>query len=202
MWEWLGSVVGYILGFASAVAAEPVRQWLLRPQLEMEFDPRFGAGSRFISLTPERVEIDGIQRRRQSMYVRMALRNKSTFLTARGCRAYLSRIDRREADGNFRTIHSDPLPVPWAWLTTDPIDIHPEMRFFFDVLAVNDEENLIVPQTRPKPLIWDTTLKNPASYRFTMVVSAENGKPKQLTLGVEWNGRFELLQEDCFSIVE
>jgi len=50
----LNTVIGAILGFAAAVLAEPLRHWLYRPKLKLEFGDDPGCMTR----TPEQEQLN------------------------------------------------------------------------------------------------------------------------------------------------
>lgn len=51
----LNTLVGAVLGFAAAVFAEPLKQWIYRPKLMLSFDEDPGCKAR----TPEQAQLQG-----------------------------------------------------------------------------------------------------------------------------------------------
>lgn len=82
-------VLPYLIGFLTAVLAEPLRQRLFRPRLKVEFRD----DTNCISWTKE-----GETR---ACYLRIRVRNRKWRL-ARGCRAYLVNVELRDANGRFQ----------------------------------------------------------------------------------------------------
>ena len=62
-------MLGFILGFLSAVFAEPARQWLYRPRLLLSF----GSSNDFVAPTPETAG----GRRYEAFYIRLKVVNSS-----------------------------------------------------------------------------------------------------------------------------
>ncbi len=191
MCEFLKLALTFLLGFFSAVFAEPSRRWLFRPNIVLAFRPKFGVGSRFIALTPEDTN-------RMAKYIRASASNKS-WVTAKSCKVFLTMIEKEVEKNHFRPLHHDPLPLPWAYLGASAIDIPPGMEFFFDIFAVNDQENRIEPQTYPmRPHSWKNLLQESGRYKFSVVVAGENLRLVPLSLCFVWKGSFDSVTEECF----
>lgn len=182
-------VIPFVLGFFSAVFAEPLRRWVFRARLSLAFRPTFGAGSAYIALSPEG--------NRTAKYVRVSVTNRSK-VAARVCRAYLCQIERDEAGFGYRTLHHDTLPLAWGFIGHEAVDIQPGTRFFFDVFSVNSDQNRILPNTKPQPAIWEDTLKATGRYRFTVLVAGDNVSAVMHTIEFYWTGRFDDLRSESF----
>jgi hypothetical protein len=97
MWQTLSSLAFAILGYAAAVVTEPIRRWVFQPRLVIGFEPIYGVGAKFISVTRSGST--------NVMYVRAAVKNEPKwyhFFAAENCRAYLARIEKRKPDGSFQ----------------------------------------------------------------------------------------------------
>jgi hypothetical protein len=187
------SIVTFLLGFFSAVFAEPIRLWWFRPRLFLDFKPDFGAGSNYVAMSPDRTQ----GATEMSKYVRMSAYNKTRSI-AKNCRAFLTRIEKETDQDTFKALHNDPLPLPWAYLGTAPVDIPAGIAFHFDVVAVFDSKNLLVPQTYPKPLIWESHMKEPGCYKFHVVLTGDNIRPVGRALSIKWGGSFDSITTDSF----
>lgn len=194
--DWLSMIVGGIIGFLSAVLAEPVRAWLFRARIQLAFDPRENSAQGNFA------EFDAANstHRASSKYARISVKNTSR-VTAKACRAFLVGISRRDPSGQFQTIHSDPLPLPWAFLGPTPIDIPPgETSFNFDLFRVDQGQDLLRPCSKPEVLAWGQTIYSVAGrYRFSACVMGDNLRPVSLTLEFEWQGRYDSLITDSFA---
>lgn len=189
--------ITFVLGFCTAVFAEPLRRWFFRSVVSLKFDPRIGFGRRCVSLTT--TTQPGVM----AKYIRVLVMCSSRIgITANRCKPFLTTIEKFDASlGGYRELHHDPIPLNWAYIGDQPLDIHPEMEFYFDVLEVNSAENVLRPQTTISPETWTQLLSETGRYRFSVVLSGENIKPTppDRQIEFEWRGSFDSLTEDCFS---
>lgn len=190
----MADILSFLAGFFTAVFAEPLRRSLFKSTVTLKFEPRIDFGKRWIAFTTTSMpEVE-------AKYIRVSAKCSSRIgVTANRCRPFLTRIEYQESDTNgYKELHRDPIPLNWAYIGDQELDIHPQMEFFFDVVAVNSNEKQLRPQTTEKPLIWAKLLEGAGRYKFTVVLSGENIKPVALTLEFEWKREFESLKEDCF----
>src|SRR5262249_7996720 len=133
-------------------------------------------------------------------YIRVLAKCTSRFgVTANGCRPFLTKIERfAPALNDYKELHHDPLPLNWAYIGNQALDINPEMEFYFDVIEVNRNANLWRPQTTIAPQVWVELLREPGKYKFSVVLSGDNIKPVQQTVEFQWKGSFDSLTEDCY----
>jgi hypothetical protein len=195
--------VTFVLGFITSVFAEVVRKWLQRPQPVMMFEQERGGIVRPV----ERVESSSDAT--QTCYVRIRVYNKSKHF-AKSSRPYIARIDRRLADEKNRVnrswlslfqsrmrdesyvnVHLDPLPLRWAYVGSNPIDIAGGMSFFFDVLRTDNVQNYFAPCADPLPEFWKQQLAIPGTYKLTIMLSADQIAPVTAALLVKWNGKWD-----------
>ncbi len=194
MCEYTGIAITFLLGFATAIFAEPIRRWLFRSNVSLVFQPRIGFGRRCVSLsTTTKPDV-------MAKYVRVLAKCSSKLcVPAIRCRAFLTRIERRgPGETKYTELHHDPIPLNWAYIGSDPLDISPGMKFYFDVVAVNSSQNLLEPQTTISPVTWAELLKEPGRYRFSIELAGDNVGPVPETVEFEWKGNFNSLTEDCF----
>lgn len=186
------SLISAIVGALIAVLAEPLRCWFSRSVVRLVFRPNieFGRGCVFLTGTTHPNVT--------AKYVRILVECSSKWgIVARGCRPYLTRIERIEPE--YRVLHTDPLPLSWAQMSDVPLDIHSQMKFYFDVVAVDNSENRLRPQTIVAPEVWTPLLEQPGKYRFSAVVCGENINPVQVEVTFEWVGDFDSLTENSFT---
>jgi hypothetical protein len=188
-------LLSFFAGFFVAVFAEPLRRWLFKSTVSLSFRPRIGFGRRWVSLTT--TTTTGVM----AKYIRVLAKCTSRVgVTANRCKPFLTKIEKRDpALNGYRELHHDPLPLNWAYIGDQQLDIHPEMEFYFDVAEVNSAQNLLRPQTTIAPETWAALLREPGTYRFSVVLSGENIRPVPLSIEFEWKGSFDSLTEDCFS---
>jgi hypothetical protein len=189
--EMVNIVLSFILGFFSAVFAEPLRRRLFRSRLEVNFKADFSPSSKYIFVTPS---YHGSERR-TAKHIRVSVRNPSR-ITAKSCKAFLTKIEREGASEPV-VIHQDPLPLSWGFIGAAPIDIPPGPIFFFDVFAVDNRENKLQPQTNVRPNIWDELLQEPGKYFFSVLVAGDNLTAVPRTIPFQWNGSFDAVTEGC-----
>jgi hypothetical protein len=159
--------------------------------------PRIGFGSRWIFLSVT------TQPNVMAIYVRVLAKCTSRVgVTANRCKPFLTKIERfNRSKGEYTELHRDPLPLNWAFMGDTELDIHPNMAFHFDVLAINSDENVLRPQISvDRPMAWRNLLRKPGKYRFSVILAGENIMPAPLTFMFEWAGSFESLTEDCFGV--
>jgi len=122
-------LVPYIIGFLTAVLAEPLRQRLFRPRLKVEFLN----DTNCISWTRE-----GEMR---ACYLRIKVRNRKWRL-ARSCRAYLVNVELREANGLFQpTSYYDSMQLAWSAAgdqAFSAIDLPRGLTRFVDVVSTRE----------------------------------------------------------------
>jgi len=191
--DFLKIAVAFILGFATAVLAEPFRRWLFRSAISPTFKPKIGFGRQCVCLsTTSHPDV-------MAKYIRVLVECSSWLgVTAQGCRPFLTRIERLEPE--YKELHHDPIPLNWAYVGHQALDIHRGMKFYFDVVAVKSDDNRLQPQTTVVPETWVPLLSRPGKYRFTVIVSGQNVQPKECKkVTFQWNGQFDSLTEDCFS---
>ncbi|NQT17771.1 MAG: hypothetical protein HQ582_33760 [Planctomycetes bacterium] len=187
--------ITFVLGFCAAVFAEPIRRRLFRSAISLKFEPKIGFGRQCVSLTST------TQADVMAKYVRVLATCSSRIgVTARACQPFLTRIER--VAPHYCELHHDPIPLNWAYIGHQALDIHPQMAFYFDIVAVNSAENILRPQTTVDPMTWPTLLSQPGRYRFSVTLSGENIKrvpdSQSPMIEFEWGGSFDSLTEDCF----
>lgn len=193
MTEFVAIAITFVLGFITAVLAEPIRRWLFRSTVSLKFEPKTGFGRQCISFTTtNHPEI-------MAKYIRVLATCSSRIgVTAKACRPFLTKIERLEPV--YAELHHDPIPLNWSYIGDRDLDINPQMAFYFDVLAVTDSDNVLRPQTIIPPTTWSTVLSKHGKYRFSVTLSGENFAPVrdvQPPIEFEWKGTFESLTEDC-----
>src|SRR4051812_12429823 len=97
----IGAILAFLGGFASAVFAEPVRRWLFRPILALEFKD----ADHFIANTFEEIQAPAqtggtMKQQIWARFVRVKVTNTKNAL-ARSCRPYLVNIEHLGKSGNW-----------------------------------------------------------------------------------------------------
>ncbi len=185
--EFIAPIVSFTAGFFPSAFAEPFHRWLSRPILSLKFTPETGRGCRYVSRTPDK-EGDAV---RDAYYVRASVTNSGRRI-ARGCRAFLTMVEVRGfQEDSWRTVHEDPLPLPWAFIGPTEQDIPPRLTFFFDVFHLISSDSHFWPSAKPRPLIWNEAFKTKGTYRLHVLVAGEDIVPSTLTITFQWGGTFD-----------
>jgi hypothetical protein len=174
----VNTAIGAALGFAAAVFAEPLRQWIYRPKLKLDFedDPAYKAR------TPEEAEIPASPRPLHSVhdaeFIRIRVINKKPVI-AKSCRAYLVAVEKADENGRFQpTIYCDSIPLAWACrdkLAYEPLDLPRGVSQFVDLISTRSISADFRPEIRPIPYRYFELFQQHATFRFTVQVSGENG---------------------------
>ncbi len=181
--------VGGIIGFVTAVFADPLRRWVYRPELKLEFDEDVpGCKLR----TPERSKpTDTQSMEREAYYVRVKVANAAASL-ARGCRAYLVNVERRDHAGEFQpTDYCDTIPLPWSYRGEQayrPVDLPNGVVQFVDLLSTRSDAEEFQPAIRPFPYAYRGLFREHGQFRFTVQVSGENVAPTRIRITFDWLG--------------
>jgi len=108
------------------------------------------------------------------------------------CAAYLLSIDRLSADGPAISIFEDRVPLTWAYLGVEPLDIPGHTGLYCDLAGSSQPVERLVPHTEPKPKLFETIFREHATYRFTVVVTGQNVTPVTLRICISWKGDWNI----------
>ncbi len=185
---WLSTLtplVTFVLGFISAVFAEPARQRLFRPVLRLSFS---GADD-CVTRTPT---IGGSE----AVYFRVKVTNEKPRL-ARACRAYLVNVETKPAGAGFvRTLYADSIQLAWSCQVSgnerNPLDLPNGVSQYIDVIATSQATNSFTPQISPFPFRYNQLFSRYSeTYRFTIQVAGDGIEPKVLRMIFVWKGQWE-----------
>jgi hypothetical protein len=187
VYPWLSAVapIGtFVLGFVSAVFAEPLRQWLFRPKIELTFEK----DSAHVAKTPERGN-------EEAYYIRIGVVTKSRRI-AKQCRAYLVQVEEKESSTFISTTYVDSIQLAWSCrvLGTElnPVDLPPGVVQFVDLVATNSTCNSYRPQIKPFPFRYrDLFSSKQQTLRFTVQVSGDGFDPEIIKVVFCWNGTWD-----------
>jgi hypothetical protein len=184
----LNTFIGAVLGFTAAVFAEPLRQWIYRPKLKLEFNDDPGCRAR----TPEQAQLTGVPVPNiyEADYIRIKVTNTKPFI-AKNCLAYLIGIEKPDNSGTFTpTIYGDSIPLPWSCRGEEaygPLDLPRGIVQFIDVVSTRSISNDFTPAIRPIPYRY-IGLFEKGIFRFSVQVSGENVKPVSIKIVFRWTG--------------
>jgi hypothetical protein len=186
--SWLSALtplVSFVLGFITAVFAEPVRQRFFRPELELSFSGREDTITKTATVGGS-----------QAVYVRVQVQNKKPKL-ARACRAYLVNVETKSTTGGFEpTAYVDSIQLAWSCQVLgherDPIDIPNGVSQYIDVVATSNISSHFAIQIAPLPVRYNVLQSpNAQTYRYTIQVAGDGAEPKTLKLVFVWKGKWD-----------
>jgi hypothetical protein len=178
----LSILLTFVAGFLTAIFAEPLRLWIYRPVLNLQFDNN----DHCVAKTDE-----GSPPTHRAHYIRVKATNRSSRL-AKGCRAYLVAIDRRGPTGSWNsTDYCEALPLAWSArpdVEHGVLDLPKDIPHFVDVLSTRE----VAPSFRPEivftPYRIQHLFSSPGTYRFTILVTGDALKPAKLSISFKWTG--------------
>jgi len=142
------AVIGFLVAFAAGIICEPIRHWLFRPKLTLEYDENNGSRVITPGTTTSGREIE-------LNYLRVRVTNRSLVRRiARNCAAYLTDVRLSGADCELEGHLVDSIPMAWSYrkkgvsdkyrVGTPPppeerVDIPCGLTPFFDVLYTRND---------------------------------------------------------------
>ncbi len=185
---WLSTitpVATFVLGFISAVFAEPARHRLFRPVLRLSF-----SGSEdCVARTPT---TDGSE----AVYFRVKVTNDKPRL-ARACRAYLVKVETKAAGSRFvNTLYADSIQLAWSCQEPGreraPLDLPNGVSQYIDLIATSKAVKTFTPQINPFPHRYRQLFTSKEeTYRLTVQVSGDGIEPKILKIIFVWKGQWD-----------
>ncbi len=185
--DWLGTVASLVIGLFLGLVTEPFRLWLLRPIVVATFT----RDEHCLRETPVRVTAAEAVFSSYAKVVRFFVRNTRRFV-AKSCRSYLSSIEQRAADGSYSLIFADRLPLTWAYIGADAIDIPGHFGLYCDLAASSEADKRLSVHTQPRPELFGTLLREKATYRFTVIVTGANINPVTIQICIDWKGDWNI----------
>jgi hypothetical protein len=181
----LTPLLTFVGGFFTAIVAEPLRRWILRPALVLEF----GNTAHYVTPTPEQ----GPGGEHQAIFFRVKVTNRKPAL-AKGCRVFLTNIEQQDSTGSFvtSTDYCESLQLGWA-VRNEPfeaVDVPRGVPFFVDVISTRSIDRIFRPQIPLFALRYVQLFQTPGTYRLTIVASGDDVKPATLRLVVKWTGEW------------
>lgn len=186
--------IGAVVGFVSAIFAEPVKHWLCQSRLEVAF----GEGSEYKARTPEQMRQPDPQGSGKEIisfhnaeYIRIKVTNRSSSI-AKNCCAFLVGVQKKNPKGKFEpTIYCDSIPLVWSCREDclyGPIDLPKDVVHFIDLVTVRSISGEYRLGIKTIPFRYAHLLRENGTYRFKVQVSGENVKPKFISVDFSWNG--------------
>lgn len=176
------SLASFVVGVLTAIFAEPIRQRIYRPKLELTFENN----NCFVTETDE-----GNPPTHHARYIRVKATNVKARI-AKDCRAYLIAIDRRGPTGSWDTTEfCESLQLDWSarpGASQSAFDLSQDVPFFIDVVSTREKAISFQPALAFTPYRFQHLFSPPGIYRFTILVTGDNIKPARLSISFKWTG--------------
>lgn len=190
MTDLFSSITTYILGFATAIFAEPIRQKLFGPKLKLYFGD-----------TQEYKNIVSIDRNLGILctYLRVKVINKKRAV-AKSCKAHLVNIERWDAGKNKFVASGlkDSIQLAWACKKDDEkfkgIDLAKGVNQFVEVVHAKTYEERLFPELAYIPDRYKDLFKFRGTFRYTIQVSGDKANPITIKFQFEWSGKGHNIQ--------
>ncbi len=175
--------VGGIIVFVFGKLWNLVSWKLTRPKLKVEFDKKIQG---CISHTTA----NGTP----SVYIRMRATSYGRFaVAARGCRAYLTNVEKRNKKGEFEsTVYCDSIRLAWSCQGLRPeqfrpMDIPRKVNQYIDIVSLFQGASKFCIHWEILLNRYLGLLKQKGAFLFTVHVHAENARPAECKLLFTWS---------------
>lgn len=182
--SFLPNLLSYLAGFATAIFAEPIRQMIFKPDLQVGF----GQSQDYLSHTPEIFN----NMEMEAYYIRVRVTNKSRYI-AKDCRAYLINIEKKNENDKFSpTIYCDSIQLAWSCQAKGEqyraIDIAKDVNQYIDVIVTRSITDEFDSPILVKPFRYFSLFREKGIFRVTIQVAASGVSPETIKLVFEWKG--------------
>jgi hypothetical protein len=182
-------IIAFLSGFIIALFADPLRQWLFRANVTLEFIN----AEHFVTRTKETIKGRDTPPYEAS-YVRIKATNRSPRL-AKNCRAYLVNIEQFGRSGDWEsTDYCESMQLAWSARGDGgyiALDLPAQVPHFIDVVSTRETSTQFLPAIDPILQRYLTLLKSTGTFRFTVLLSGENVRPVQIRLSFKWTGKWD-----------
>lgn len=183
----LSNISSFLAGFIVAIFAEPIRQRLFKPKLNLEFSKDGGCISKTYEAKSANSSITT-----EAFYIRIKVTNTSRII-ARDCRAYLIDIEKQDEHDKFApTVYCDSIQLAWSCQGRrdryEGIDLSKGVNKYLDVIVTRNTLRKFDPQIMVKPFRYSSIFEETGVFRFTIQASANGADPKIIKLILDWKG--------------
>ena len=181
-WDFLKIGVGFVAGSITPLLVEWAKRALFKPKLEVRHDNDD-------SYTPISERTGSTSELIQVKYLRVRVKNVGNMI-AKGCRAYLVRIEEIVGSESRPTFFRDTLRLRWAYeeggSLHDGVDIPPGIFVYFDVISCEliDSKSQIFIQFAQVREHFANKMQFDKTYRFAILIASEGADPKEIRLAV------------------
>ena len=177
----VGTVVGFILGVGGTLTTERIGLWLKRPKIRVEFTP----DEHCLRFSHAHVANGVRVFETESKFLRLRVSNESRF-PAKNCRALLSDVRRYGSEQNSTLLLADTLPLRWAYLGFQPIDLPGRTHFYVDLISALQNDKHFKIGLEAEPLVLQNATRAEGKYSFDVSVVGDNFDPVSLRVCVNW----------------
>lgn len=155
--------------------------WWRGPVLDIEFEDRFIADKDYTEKTAEKSAL--VHRR----YVIVKLTNRGR-ATATNCRVYLTKIEAVNAGVAKPTYYDGADQLAWPGWRFDARELPPSLRLPVEIVSVDKSNEgwlFMIDAFIPE---WESMRTLKGTYRFHLVATADNAKPKSRMIDINYSG--------------
>lgn len=179
------AIVGGILGGLLSGPYQHAREHLSRPKLAIDFE-----GSQANIDTAEYKDGESTV---SEIYIRARIRNTGQ-RPARGCRVFIVGLTEVHASGTIPTSFHDAKQIAWAGYDFSPVDVPRGVNFYADVLRISKNRAGWLFSVR-RLFASQMQLKDyRGTYRFRLMVTADNAEPVGCEIDVTYDGDWHSLR--------
>lgn len=184
-WDAVGAI-GQWFGVVTAIVAVVVvlkHEYWRRPELEVSFKSERDVKSQENTV--------GVASMRLSRWLRVQVMNKPGRRAAKNCRAYLTGIQRVLPDSVSDDFPNDVRPLQWMHDPLDEFgarDLLPGVAHWVDVVGTVEGHRELKLRVYPS---YDRIM--PGEYIVTILVSAEEADPVEISVRITWDGTWDSL---------
>jgi hypothetical protein len=174
----IGAVGGLSGGLFSG-AYQHLRDWLTRPQLLIDYEGKEGANQVTVSDT---------------IYIRARVKNNGRQI-ARSCRVFWTGLEEVHPSGaTTEAPFHDPLVLEWAGWSFVLLDVPAGVSFYVDVLRVLKDQPGWKFSVKYLFTSEEHLVDYRGTYRFHLMVTADNATPASCEIDVTYNGHWQSLR--------
>jgi hypothetical protein len=177
----VGTVVGFVLGVVGTLATERIGLWLNRPKIRIEFTP----DEHCLRFSHAHVDNGVRVFETEAKYLRLRVSNERRF-PAKNCRALLSDFRRYGSDQSSALLLADTLPLRWAYLGFQPIDLPGRTHFYVDLISALENHKDFKVELEAQPLVLQNATNAEGKYSFDVSVVGDNFDPVNLRVFLNW----------------
>jgi hypothetical protein len=185
----LSNLLSFFAGFLVAVFAEPIRKWLFRAKLSLEF-----TGKPACITTTYAADSNG-KKVADVHTIRIRVTNERK-IVASGCRGYLINLEKQNHNGEFiQTNYCDSIPLSWSYLpdkeSFEGVSIPKGIYQYLNLIGTDSRSKNFIPHIMVRPFRYTNLFNEMGTFRFTARLTAANVPPQTIKLVLKWKGNWD-----------